>query len=138
MERPGEAWLDTPGPPRGGLVVKRIFICSPYSAPAAEQVERNVRLARALCKGASQLGCVPFAPHLLYTQILNDRDPGDRRLGISMGLAFLEACDEVWVYDGQGVSEGMRGEIEYARRLGKPVVMIGGPEAFGKLLRGEL
>jgi hypothetical protein len=37
----------------------------------------------------------------------------------------MEACDEVWVFVGAGVSDGMRREIDHARGLGKPVVEIG-------------
>lgn len=47
-------------------------------------------------------------------------------VGIACGLAFMEVCDEVWVYTANGVSSGMKQELDQAHRLGKPVVEIEG------------
>jgi len=100
--------------------MKRVFITSRYRG----NVYENVKTAMRLCLLAIERGCAPFAPHLLYTSFLDDADPGEREAGIACGLAFLEACDEVWAYTGDGVSEGMRQEIAHARRLGKPIQEI--------------
>lgn len=101
--------------------LRRVFICSRYVG----DVERNVQIALALCRMAVEAGCAPFAPHLIYTRFLDDCDPAQRELGISLGLRFMEVCDEVWVYVGDGISEGMRQEIAHAkRRLGKRIVEI--------------
>lgn len=99
---------------------KRVFICNRY----AGDIRRNITAAKALCRMAVESGCAPFAPHLLYPQFLDENDPRQRDLGISLGLRFLEACDEVWVYIGDGVSDGMRRELEHARRLDKTIVEI--------------
>jgi len=99
---------------------KRVFICSRY----AGNVIHNIDVARALCLMALEDGCAPFAPHLLYTQVLDDCDPTQRETGISRGLRYMEACDEVWVYSAEGISDGMRREIDHARSLGKPVIML--------------
>lgn len=98
----------------------RVFICSKY----AGDIEHNVEVARTLCRMAVKAGCAPFAPHLLYTQFLDEDDPTQRDLGISLGLRFMEACDKVWVYVGEGISEGMRREIKHARLLAKRIVEI--------------
>ena len=102
--------------------MKRVFICSPY----AGDIEKNVQTAERLCRHAVDMGCAPFAPHLLFTRFLNDADPDQRQTGIACGLAYMAVCDEVWVYGGQGVSAGMRHEIAHARDLGKPVVAMEG------------
>ncbi|MHB1462010.1 MAG: DUF7768 domain-containing protein [Armatimonadota bacterium] len=99
---------------------KRVFICSRY----AGETEHNVRVAKALCSQAMTAGLAPFAPHLLYTQFLDDANEAHRDLGISMGLRFLEACELLWVYTGEGISEGMRREIEHAESIGIPVVFM--------------
>lgn len=107
---------------------ERVYICSRY----AGHTEHNVRVALALCRMAVEAGLAPFAPHLLFTQFLDDGDPAlrlrsgqaPREVGISLGLRFMEVCDVVWVYLGEGVSDGMRREIEHARRLGKPIVLL--------------
>ena len=99
---------------------RRILICSRY----AGDIEHNVEVAQTLCRMAVEAGCAPFAPHLLYPQFLNEDDPDQRDLGISLGLRFMEACDEVWVYTGDGVSRGMRRELEHARQLDKSIAEI--------------
>ncbi len=100
--------------------MKRVFICSRY----AGHIEANVRNAERLCRRAVEQGCAPFAPHLLFTRFLNDAAPEERNSGIECGLAFMEMCDEVWAYTGNGVSDGMRREIAHARDLGKPVIEL--------------
>lgn len=99
---------------------RRVFICSRYIG----DIEHNIEVALALCRMAVKAGHAPFAPHLLYTRFLNEDDPSQREVGISLGLRFVEVCDEIWVYIAEGVSDGMRREIELARRLGKPIVMV--------------
>lgn len=99
----------------------RVFICSRYAC----DIEHNVEVAQSLCRMAVDAGCAPFAPHLLFTQFLSDDDPTQRELGIALGLRFMEACDEVWVYVGDGISDGMRRELENARMLGKQIIEVG-------------
>ncbi len=99
---------------------EKVFICSKYVG----EIEHNVRIALGLCRMAVEAGLAPFAPHLLYTQFLDDSDLAQRNLGISLGLRFMDCCDVVWVYVGEGVSDGMRREMERARCLGKPVVIL--------------
>lgn len=65
-----------------------------------------------------------FAPHLLYTRILDDTRPEERRVGIEMGLAVLARCDELWAF-GEHISAGMRKEMEAAWHLGIPVYRMG-------------
>ena len=59
---------------------------------------------------------IPFAPHLLFTQFLNDDDPIERRVGLCLGTEMLKRCDELWMF-GQS-TEGMAQEIQEAKRLG--------------------
>ena len=100
--------------------MKRIYVCSRYAGDTAN----NVAVAERLCRKVVKAGHAPFAPHLTYTHFLDDRDPTERELGIDCGLAFMAACDEVWVYTADGVSSGMGRELDHAFRLGKPVVKI--------------
>ncbi len=100
--------------------MKRIFLCSRYAGYTAH----NETVAERLCRRAIQAGHAPFAPHLLYARFLNDTNPLERELGITCGLAFMEVCDEVWVYTSDGVSSGMGRELDHAIRLDEPVVEI--------------
>ena len=101
----------------GQVPYRRVFICSPYSFDPVKGAE----IATRLCRMAVDEGQFPFAPHLLYPRFLDEHSPDERELGIKAGISYLEHCDEVWVYAAEGVSSGMRLEIEAASRLGVPV-----------------
>jgi hypothetical protein len=98
----------------------RIFVASPYRAETPEGREANLRRTLDICREIALEGHAPMAPQVLYTRFLKDDVEEERQTGIRCGLAFLEACHQVWVYG--PVSEGMRAEIEAAGRLGIPVV----------------
>jgi len=57
----------------------------------------------------------------LYT---DDSVPEQRETGIACGLAYMECCDEVWAFTGNGISNGMRRELDRAGQLGKPILEI--------------
>jgi hypothetical protein len=84
-------------------------------------VEYNVAKTQFYCLFATEQGVVPIAPHIYFTQFLDDNDPNDRRLGLDMGLDMLKKCAELWAF-GSKISEGMRCEIENALRLRIPVL----------------
>ncbi|WP_367180434.1 DUF4406 domain-containing protein [uncultured Enterococcus sp.] len=60
-------------------------------------------------------GTIPFAPHLLYPQVLDDGDPEQRKLGLYFGMIWLRKCDELWVF-GRYISKGMQSEINKASK----------------------
>ena len=88
-----------------------VYICSPY----AGDVETNVQKARRYCRFAVDKGYIPIAPHLLFTQFLNDDSPKEQQLGIFFGNAVMSKCSEVWVF-GEHISNGMEAEIKRAKR----------------------
>ena len=108
-----------------------VYICSPYRGIVNSSVEKavdnhvencvdnNINNARAYCSLAASQGCIPFAPHLLFTQFLDDSLTDERLMGMYMGAEMLCLCDELW-YFGEP-SEGMTAEIELAQRIGIPV-----------------
>lgn len=87
-----------------------VYICSPY----AGDVEANVEAARKYSRFAVEQGRIPIAPHLLFTQFLNDANPRERQLGLFFGNAIMSKCSEVWVF-GSNISSGMEAEIKRAR-----------------------
>ena len=95
---------------------KLVYIASPLSG----DVEANLRFARQACLNAMSHGATPFAPHLLYPQMLDDHDPAQRELGMKMGNQMLTLCDELWLC-GDVVSPGMAKERELADKLDIPV-----------------
>lgn len=95
---------------------RKVYVASAY----AGDVEANTAKAVEYCRMAIDAGYMPLASHLLYPQMLNDKVPAERELGLMFGLALLRMCDEVWVCG--SVSSGMAQEIEEAKRLNKKVV----------------
>ena len=89
-----------------------VYICSPY----AGDVEGHTAQARAYCRFAvMEKNAIPFAPHLLLPQYLEDSDPQQRELAMFMNMVFLCKCNELWVF-GERRSEGMQQEIAKAKK----------------------
>ena len=99
--------------------MKRVFICSPLRSKLRDGVEKNQERARFYCKFAMAAGHRPFAPHLFYTQLLDDNVPDERELGIALGLADLLQCDEVWAFGFP--TAGMDAEVRFAEHNAIPV-----------------
>ena len=70
-------------------------------------------------KSRNSVGKEPVAPHLFYTQFLDDAVPDEREAGLGYGLFDLRASQEflLVVIDGI-ISEGIKAEIAEASRLG--------------------
>lgn len=93
-----------------------VYICSPYSG----DVEANIAVAREFCRVAVQRRKIPFAPHLLFPQFMDDADPDQRELAMFFNRILLAHCEAVWVY-ADHVSTGMLQELDWAHALGLPV-----------------
>jgi len=93
-----------------------VFICSPF----AGDVERNRGRARVYCRFAVTQNRIPFAPHLLFPQFMDDNNPEERELAIFFGLVFMGKCRELWVF-GDNITKGMSVEIEKAKTRKIPI-----------------
>ena len=102
--------------PASKAIRTSVFICSPF----AGDIGNNTRKAIRYMRHAITNGFVPFAPHLLYPQVLDENDPCERELGLYLGLCWLEMCDEIWVF-GSRITAGMERELIKAKRLNKPI-----------------
>lgn len=102
--------------------MKLAFVCSPLRNSDQAEVTANVDYARNACLTLARCGLNPVAPHLLYPQYLNDNDEVERKLGLALARDLLKRCDEIHVFTGRGVSEGMAAEIKLAHKLGKKII----------------
>jgi hypothetical protein len=84
----------------------------------AGDVKRNEIYARRCMRDSFNRGEVPFVSHLLYTQVLDDTNPVERKLGMEAGFAFYSKSDYSAIYDDYGLSGGMKAGIEVAEKLG--------------------
>ena len=90
-------------------------------SPFAGDVATHLAYARRAVRHSLLMGEVPFASHLLYTQILDDTDPVQREVGIALGLEKLRFADRMAIYTDYGVSPGMAGANREAIARGVPV-----------------
>ena len=88
-----------------------VYICSPFSG----KVKKNKKNARKYCRFALEQHTIPFAPHLLFPQFMNDNSPEERQLAMFMNIIMLGHCEELWVF-GERISAGMKQEIRKAER----------------------
>lgn len=113
--------------------MNKVFICTPYRG----DIKKNVRNAKIICGNVARNGNAVFAPHLLYTQFLNDELEQERDLGINSGIEFMNDCDWLfyWPTSVKEISEGMFKEIMKAASLGievLPLPMSLWPDTKGK------
>lgn len=111
--------------------MKRVYICSPCRG----DYERNIIKAQGYCRRALDFGVIPIAPHVYFTQFLDDTVQDERRIGMKLGIELLKICDEVWVYSMENPSEGMKAEMKIAESLGIPVRDIA--EVYAAALGGS-
>lgn len=98
---------------------KLVYICSPCRG----NYEENMEKARNYCLEVMTKwpDVIPIAPHIYFTQFLDDTIQNERSIGMEAGIALLDMCDEIWVFGIVAPTEGMRAEIEYAKKNGIPV-----------------
>lgn len=91
-----------------------VIIESPY---AGKDINSNINYARAAVLDSINRGELPFASHLLYTQvgILDDNNQEQRDLGITLNLEMIRRANLVAAYVDKGLSNGMIKALEYAQ-----------------------
>ena len=93
-----------------------VYICSPYRG----DTETNTENAKRYCRFALERNAIPFAPHLLYPQFMDEDNDEERSLALYMGLVMIDKCSELWIF-GDRITDGMRGEIARARMRKKTI-----------------
>ena len=93
-----------------------VYICSPLSG----DVKHNQEKARSYCRFAVDSGYIPIAPHIYFTQFMNDDSRKERDLALFMDIVLLTKCAELWVF-GNKVTSGMSIEIAKAKRKGQTI-----------------
>ena len=93
-----------------------VYICSPFSG----KVKRNKRKARKYCRFALEQHTIPFAPHLLFPQFMDDDNPEERQTAMFMNMVMLGKCEQLWVF-GENYSNGMKEEIRKAKERRKKI-----------------
>lgn len=104
--------------------MKKIYICSRLRGDIEENIEKAKRYCEYVVKCC---GAIPIAPHIYFTQFLDDSLDEERAFGTFAGLQLLSECDELW-YFGDSVSKGMVTEIIAAKEQSIPVRYVSDKE----------
>jgi len=103
-----------------------IYLASPYSHP--DPAVREARFQAACRQAAEMLRCgiAVFSPIAHTHPIAAYGLPLEWASWEKYDRVFLEMCSEVWVltFDGWQESMGVQAEIEIAREMGKPVMLV--------------
>lgn len=90
-------------------------------SPYAGNESLHVEYAHAAMRDSLMRGEAPFASHLLYTQMLDDKDPVERMIGIEAGLSIGRLAVASVFYTDLGMSEGMKYGLRRAESEGRTV-----------------
>jgi hypothetical protein len=102
--------------------MKLVVVESPFAAKTAGELARNRRYRKAAMLDCLHRGEAPFASHALYTQVLDDRVPEERKLGMEAGFAWGKLAELVVVYTDLGISLGMQAGINRATLINNQTV----------------
>lgn len=95
-----------------------IYVAGPFRASNVLQMELNIRRAEMVSHSVLAAGHAPICPHTM-TRFFQDSLPD--QTFIDATLAMMLRCDGVVVLPEWHASEGTRGEIQLAERLGMPL-----------------
>lgn len=96
--------------------LKNIYVCSPYRG----DIITNVYKAKKYCQEIVKLGYMPIAPHLYFTQFMDDNNESERKKAFEFNKRLIEYCSELWIADTDEITPGMQEEIDYAKSILKP------------------
>jgi hypothetical protein len=94
------------------------YICTPYRAKDKKQFEKQLAYTKSVARAEILCGNDVIVPHLYYTQLLDDDNPEERKIGMNSAISLLEKCDKVVVGNRYGISAGMEKEIYHAMAKG--------------------
>ena len=97
------------------------YLAMPVKALADETLAGNLAACAKVWRALLNAGIRVTAPHCGLCQALDDTDPHERALGLSVGLTILARCDGL-ILAGPRLSTGMQREHEVAV-LGKLAVV---------------
>ena len=109
-----------------------VFVASPFKNPNPELKFRNLHYIKDFCHKIScenpifvdkniSIKLIPLAPHLYFTDFLNDDNDTEREMGIVAGLAWMEISECVFMLSDYDRSVGMAFESEAADKMNREV-----------------
>ena len=101
--------------------MRRVQLESPFRGSSEAEEEEFLKYGLKALAHSLSLDEAPFASHLIYTRVLDDRSARQRRQGIDAGLAWGDVSEATVAYVDYGVSSGMQEALDRAKAAGRPV-----------------
>ena len=95
-----------------------IYIAGKITAPTDSELRRNVNAGIDAGNKVMALGHNVIVPHLSYFQQKRMKKRPDKYWWYKYDFKMIDVCDAILVVS---LSEGVRGEIEYAKLKGLPI-----------------
>lgn len=96
----------------------KIFVSHGYTYDP----EKSYELAKQYSRYVAEKGHIPISPVLMFHHVYCNSSQYQQV--IYNCFMLINICDELWVFDGHGESQGVCAEIAYAEVMGKLVKMI--------------
>jgi len=103
--------------------VRVVFVCGPFRAESAWDIEQNIRRAEELALELWRTGYAVVCPHTNTRFFQGAADDG---VWLQGDIEILKRCDAVALVDGWEQSEGARAEYQVAQELGLDIVDVRG------------
>ena len=111
------------------------YVCSPLSAPTrAERLANAAKACTYMALAENEFGGRAVAPHAFLPYLLDDTVPAERALALEFGQKLFGMCTQMVVF-GSYISDGMKGEIATAEKMGIPIHYR--PALFHQAVGGE-
>lgn len=107
--------------------MKLVYVAGPYRSPTAWGVEQNIHAAMSAAAQVWAAGLAAVCPHANAARMEGVTTDENFLAGT---LEMLRRCDAVLVIEGWQYSEGARGEVDEAVRLGLPVLYEWGDKSY--------
>ena len=108
------------------------YVCTPDAGNTA----KNANKARKYSKTVYDHGYTPMIPHLLFSQFLDEHIPEERDEVMRMNRVLIRKSRIMFVC-GDEITDDMKSEMLYAKRIGLTVVPLDGIVQVEKYLKGE-
>ena len=115
-----------------------IYICSRYRANKKDMFNQQLDKTKEIAREIILSGDDVIVPHLMITQFLKDDINAERDAGIKSALRLLDVCDFLYVYNGFGISSGMKTEIEYAKSKDMAIVYFKSIEELKTIIQARV
>lgn len=106
---------------REASTMPAVYVCGPYRSKTREGLQLNIQSALQVGKLACLKGWAPLIPHANTAPLDGVSPELDDQFWLDATMELMRRCDAVVLAPGWQRSEGVKGELNEADRLGIPI-----------------